>query len=250
MTSLVTSMIVFGVVFGGAIVGMVLRKMLPERHLDSQTENVVKLGMGLVGTMAALVLGLLTASAKSSYDAQRAVLSQIATNVTLLDRALAHYGPEASSIRSDLRSAIGEMIEQLWPRQENMTTKVDPTFSAESIFERIQALSPKTEAQRGIHSTAIKTVVEIGQARWQLSAQKYSSIQLPLLVVMMFWFSTLFASFSLFGRTNPTVFFALMISAASIAGAVFLILEMDHPFEGLMQIPSDPLRRVMENLGR
>src|SRR6516165_1391537 len=103
MSSLVTSLIVFAVVFGGALVGMALRRILPEHHLSQDTKDVVKLGMGLIGTIAALVLGLLIASAKSSYDTQKNGLAQMAANVLLLDRILAHYGPETKGCRDQLR---------------------------------------------------------------------------------------------------------------------------------------------------
>src|SRR5713226_6343005 len=105
MSSLATSGIIFGCVFGGALVGMFLRAVLPERHLSPETKDVVKLGMGLIATMAALVLSLLIASAKSSFDTQRSELAQLSANIILLDRVLAVYGPETQDARELLRRA-------------------------------------------------------------------------------------------------------------------------------------------------
>src|SRR5271163_2511215 len=95
--------IIMACVFGGALTGMVLRLILPEHHLSTDSKDVVRLGIGLIATMSALVLALLVASAKSSYDAQKTEVTQISANIVLLDLALAHYGPETKDIRAQLR---------------------------------------------------------------------------------------------------------------------------------------------------
>src|SRR5690348_10834646 len=110
MSSLAISGIVFGCILGGMILGMLLRVLLPEKHLSPESKDVVKLGMGLIGTMTALVLGLLVASAKSSFDTQRNGVAQLAGNVILLDRALAHYGGEAKDARAMLRTSVADMV--------------------------------------------------------------------------------------------------------------------------------------------
>jgi hypothetical protein len=244
------SWIVFGVVFGGAVLGMVLRRVLPEHHLSSDSRDVVKVGMGLIATICALVLGLLIASAKSSYDSQRNGLTQLSANVILLDRALAHYGPEAKECREQLRENVAAMIDQFWPENRDQVGQIDPTARSEALYEQLHALSPKTDVQRSLQAAALKFAVDIGQARWLLSAQKGSAIPVPFLVVLVFWLSVLFASFSMFARPNATVVAVLLLCALSVAGAVFLILELDRPFDGLIQLSSEPLRRALAQLGR
>jgi hypothetical protein len=69
---------------------MLLRRVLPEHHLSTDSKDVVKLGMGLIGTMAALVLALLIASAKSSFDTQSNEVMEMSADFMLLDRTLAH----------------------------------------------------------------------------------------------------------------------------------------------------------------
>src|SRR6516164_9605850 len=110
MSSMTISWIVFGVVFGGALLGMALRALLPEHHLSQDSKDVVKVGMGLIGTISALVLGLLIASAKSSYDTQRNGLAQLAANISLLDRIFAHYGPEAKECRAQLKDNVKNLL--------------------------------------------------------------------------------------------------------------------------------------------
>jgi hypothetical protein len=244
------SWIVFGAVFGGALLGMGLRPLLPEHHLSQDSKDVVKLGMGLIGTISALVLGLLVASAKSSFDAQRNSLAQLSANLILLDRILAHYGPEAKESREHLRENVVAMIDQLWPETHEHAGRVEPTSTSESLYERIQSLAPRTEAQRSLQAAALKTGVDVAQGRWLLFAQRSSAIPVPFLVILVFWLALLFASFSLFVRPNTTVVVALLFCALSVAGAIFLILELDRPFGGLIQLSSDPLRRALAQLGR
>lgn len=250
MSPMTISWIVFAVVFGGAMVGMVLRALLPEHHLNQDSRDVVKLGTGLIGTIAALVLGLLIASAKSSFDTQKNALAQMAANVSLLDRILAHYGPEAKEAREKLRSAVTDMLDQIWPEDRSRTGQLAPPGAHEDLYETIQALTPKGEGQSALKAAALKTTIDIGQGRWQLFAQKGSSIPIPFLIVLVFWLAMIFASFSLFVKPNATVVVTLLICALSVSGAIFLILELDRPFEGFMKISSEPLRAALERLGR
>jgi len=250
MTSMTISWIVFGVVFGGALLGTALRALLPEHHLSQDSKDVVKLGMGLIGTISALVLGLLVASAKSSYDAQRNGLAQLSANVILLDRALAHYGSETKEVREQLQQSVAATLNQIWPETREHAGQVEPTAASEGLYERIQGLAPHTDAQRSLQAAALKTAVDVAQARWLLSSQKSSAIPVPFLVVLVFWLALLFVSFTMFARPNATVVVALLFCALSVAGAIFLILELDRPFDGLIQLSSDPLRRALAQLGR
>jgi hypothetical protein len=249
MSPLAISGIVFGVVFGGALLGTALRALLPEHHLSQDSRDVVKLGMGLIGTMAALVLGLLIASAKSSFDTQKNGLAQMAANMGLLDRILAHYGSEAKEARKELRSAIVDLLDQTWPEGGSHSGQLAAPGSHEDLYEKIQALAPKGEAQSSLKTAALKTAIDIGQARWQLFAQKGSAIPVPFLIVLVFWLAMLFTSFSLFVRPNATVVVTLLICALSVSGAIFLILELDRPFEGFMKVSSEPLSAALQQMG-
>jgi len=254
MSSLAISGIVFACIFGGIVLGMLLRALLPEKHLSSETKDLVKLGMGLIGTMTALVLGLLIASAKSSFDTQRNGLAQLAGNVVVLDRALAHYGTEAKEAREMLRASVADMLERTWPG-ENPQAGPAAARSAtegkyEGLYEKIQELTPQNDAQRAFQAQALKTAMDMAQSRWLLFAQKGSSIPTPFLVVMVAWLTLILASFSLFAPPNGTVFITLLICALAVSSAIFLILELDRPFDGIIQISSAPVRSALEQLGR
>lgn len=254
MSSLAVSGIVFACIFGGIFLGMLLRATLPEEHLSAESKDVVKLGMGLIGTMTALVLGLLIASAKSSFDTQRNGLAQLSANIIMLDRCLAHYGTESKDTRAMLRASVADMLRQTWPEENRELGKTQEKARTEGryegLFEKIQELKPTNDAQRSFQAQALKIAFDTAQARWLLFAQKGSSIPTPFLVVMVCWMTLILGSFSLFVRPNAFVFVALLVCALAVSSAIFLILELDQPFGGWMQIASAPLSDALAQLGR
>jgi hypothetical protein len=251
MSPIAISIIVLGCIFGGGLFGIILRRYLPEHHLSADSKDVVKLTMGLIGTMAALLLGLLVASAKSSYDAQSNELTQMSANFVLLDRVLAHYGPETSSARELLRGSVSRLLVRIWSKDTDEAAKLDPaTSNSEIVYDKIQQLSPHDDAQRMLQSQAESMAINLGQARWLLFEQSGSSVSMPLLVAMVLWLTVIFASFGLFAPHNMTVVICLLLAALSVSAAIFLILELDKPFEGLIQISSLPLRNALLHMGQ
>jgi hypothetical protein len=246
--------IVFACVFGGALLGMLLRRVLPAHHLADESKDVMKLGMGLVATMAALVLGLLIASAKSSHEAQRSGFEQMAANFILLDTALAHFGADAGDARAVLHRTVTIALQRIWPQDSAQSSRLDApqtTAGAQTLLDRIQGLSARDDAQRWLQSQALQIAVELGRTRWLLfEEQQGTSIPMPFLAVLVFWLAVLFGSFGLFARPNATIIATLLVCALSVSGAIFLILEMDHPFKGMMQISSAPLRNALAIMGR
>jgi hypothetical protein len=251
MGSIATSSIVFAFVFGGAVFGMLLRPLLPEHHLSADSKDAVKLGMGLVATMAALVLGLLVASAKGAYDAQSTELTQMAANIVVLDRVLAHYGPETNEARNLLRSSAARVLDQMWSKDSTSRSQLEPgSAGGELLFDKIQGLTPKDDAQRSLQAQGLSIALNLGQTRWLMYEQGVTSISKPLLIAMIFWLTALFSSFGLFAPRNTIVVASLLISALSVSGAIFLILEMYTPYAGLIQISSAPLRAALVHLGK
>jgi hypothetical protein len=254
MTSLTMSAIVFGCIFGGTLLGFALRGVLPDNHLNGETKDVVKLGMGLIGTMSALVLGLLVAGAKSSFDAQGNGVALLAGKVMYLDRLLARYGPEAKGVRQTLHDSIEDMLHRTWPETGSAGGRGKASESTEGqyegIFDQLQALSPTTEAQKSLKAGALKVMSDMAEARWALLAQRGNGISVPFLVVLACWMAIVFASFSLFAPSNVTVFATFVLCALVVASTIFIILEMDHPFDGLLRVSSEPLQKALAQLGR
>jgi hypothetical protein len=242
---------VFACVFGGALIGMALRRVLPEHHLSADSKDVIKMGTGLTATMAALVLALLIASAKSSYDAQRNELTQFSADIILIDRGLAHYGPETKGARDLLRNYAGQMLDQLWRKSDASTTAIESTnVLGAKFYDNIEELSPQNEVQRSIKVQAQKMTLDLAQTRWLLFEQGGTSIPMPFLVLLVFWVTIIFLSFGLFAPPNATVIAMLLLCALSVSGAIFLILELDRPFAGLIEISDAPLRNAIAHLGK
>jgi hypothetical protein len=250
VSSLEISFITLAVVFGGALLGIALRAVLPERHLAGESRDVVKLGMGLIATMAALVLGLLIASAKSSYDTQNAELTEMASKAVLLDRILAHYGPETQEARNMLHSSVASVLDMVSSKAGDGPFQFGVSVSGEGLYDKIQGLSPKDDAQRSIQSQALSLMMAMGQTRLLLAAQKNNSVSLPMLVVLVAWLTIIFISFGLFAPRNVTVIVSLLVSALSVSGAVFLILEMYSPYAGLIHVSGAPIRAALAHLGQ
>ncbi|HTN71351.1 MAG TPA: hypothetical protein VMO00_09705 [Methylomirabilota bacterium] len=251
MSSITISLIVFACVFGGALLGIFLHAVLPQHHLGADSKDIVKLGMGLVGTMAALVLGLLVASAKGSYDAQSAELTQMSANIGTLDRALALYGPETKEIRAMLRGVVVRFLDQIWSKDGSSASPIAPTSAGgEILFEKLQGLAPKNDTQRLLQSQALSIAVDVGKTRWLMYAQQATSVSMPLLVVLVLWLTVIFISFGLFAPLNATVVSSLFVSALSVSGAILLILEMYTPYAGMIQLSSAPLQAALAHLGQ
>ena len=247
MNLIVIRLVVFACTFGGALLGMFLRAVLPERHLCADSKETVRLGMGMIATMAALVLGLLVASAKNFYDTQSSDLTQLSANVVLLDRVLAHYGPETKEARDVLRGAVVRSLNLIWHQDSQMA----PTAAGgEILYDKIQALSPQNDVQRTLKAQASSMAIDLGKLRWLMFEQGSASVSLPLLGVLVFWLAIVFASFGLFAPPNVTVIVTLFLCALSVSAAIFLILEMYMPFQGLMQLSSAPLRNALAHLGQ
>jgi len=245
--------IAFACISGGVLLGLLLRRTLPGHHLSGDAKDVVRLGTGLIGTIAALVLGLLIASAKSSFDTQSAQIKQMTAQIILIDQLLAQYGPEADTTRKLMRPVIAQLADRIW--RENAAGSARPapfesSSTGEAFYQKLQQLVPKDDAQRSNKDRAIQASTELAQTRLLLFAQSDNSIPTPFLVVLVFWLAIIFASFSLFAELNPVVIGSLLLFALSAAGAIYLILELSQPFAGLMQISSLPLREALAPLAR
>ena len=251
MSAIALSCIAFACISGGVLLGMFLRNTLPEHHLSSDAKDVVRLGTGLIGTIAALVLGLLIGSAKSSYDTQSAQIKQMTANIILLDHFLEQYGPETGAARNLMRRGVVVLADRMWRENSSDLAKAAPfeaSAASDAFYAKLQELSPQNDAQRSLQARAIQISTDLAQTRLLLFGQIENSIPMPFLVVLIFWITIIFASFSLFAEPNPIVIGSLFIFALSAAGAIFLVLEMGQPFSGLMQIPNAPLRSALAPL--
>jgi hypothetical protein len=251
MIPLAIVIVAFALALSGILLGRFAQRMVPEGHLSSDSKEVIKLSMGVVATLSALVLGLLVASANSTYGARQSEVNQITAYVVLLDKLLAQYGTEAQSARDSLRQAVPPMVNRIWKEASIPQLQAAPfkaTAEGEAAYQRVQDLEPSNDSQRGIRERITQIATDLAQARILLFSHLGSSIPFPFLAVLMFWMIILLAGFSLMAPGNATTLAALLICALSVCGAIFLILELDQPFSGLMAIHSEPLRHALAPL--
>jgi len=255
MNPTIVGIIVFACTFGGVLLGMWLQKTLPGHHLDAESKDTVKVGIGLVATMTALILGLVTASAKSSYDAANSAVKRTAVEILTIDRLLARYGSETDEIRKGLQRAIGERIDMIWSQGSSQLANLDPVRSGtvredELLSLAIRTLKPRDDSQRVLKSRALDMAETLLQERWLVFAGAETPVPVPFLVILLFWLTITFASFGVYAPRNATVLTILFVCALSVSLAVFLVLEMNAPFEGLLKISADPLRKAYASLNQ
>jgi len=253
MNALAVGGVVFAIVFGGALLGICLRAVLPEHHLSADSKDIIRISMAMIATLAALVVGLLIASAKSSFDSKNNELTRAASRYVLLDRTMAEYGPETREPRDLLRQILVMRLSQIWP--EDSAKKLNPEAVSqgpgiEAIQRKLLDLSPQNDAQRWLKSRALQLGSDIAEVRWTAAEEIGNSIQWPFLAILVFWFAVIFASFGLFAPPNSSVIAALFVCALSVAGSLYLIIEMDQPYGGLIKLSSAPVVTALGQLGQ
>ena len=240
----------------GSLLGMWTSSRLPEHHFDEASRDTVKTGIGLIATMTALVLGLVTASAKSSFDAADTAVKLLAVDVLTLDRALARYGSETKDIRLSLKHAVDTRIEAIWPRGRVKPSSPDPVATGKSseteqITEALRDLRPQDEVQRAIKVRALELSETMLRSRWLVYLwSESSSVPVPFLIILVFWLTVIFMSFGLLAPRNGTVTVVLGLCAVTVGSAIFLILELDSPFQGIVKVSPDSMYYAETRLGR
>jgi hypothetical protein len=249
MSPLLTTLITFLFIFGGICFGILLRTKLPGRHLTGDTKDIVRQGTGLIATLASLVLGLLIASANGKFETQSSQVTQLTANVALLDATLNLYGAETAALRAQLRREVIVMANRIW--SENGSGKAltfKPADLGISLYDEILKLSPQTDAQRFLQARALDAINDAGKTRLLLFTNGGGSIPVPFLVVLVGWLTLIFASISLFAESNARAVTILGVFALSATAAIFLILELGQPFNGLLMISDEPLRNALPAL--
>ncbi len=237
------------IAIGGAL-GMLVRVRLPETAIPGSKE-VVRLGASLMGTVAALVLGLMIASAKASYDMQTTNVRQLTANLILMDELLEQYGPEAKTARAMIRQVAAITVQKIWTENAAMkeTARFMPSAAAEAFFYTIETLSPSNELQRAIKPRILDVGTDLVRTRLLMFVHIDNPLPGPLLIIVILWLTLIFGSFTLFVQPNAIVAVASLVYALAVSSALFLIVDMSQPFSGLMQVSSAPLLHVLPPLG-
>ena len=253
MSSIAISLLTLFCLAGGFLLGLWLQKRLPGHHLSEKAESTVKLGAGMVATMSALILGLLVSSAKSSFDAVNVAIAQNGARIIQLDHLLAEYGPETRAIRDQLKSSVAERVQTIWGQPATGSSGLHTATKSTAMLDlqaSLRALTPQNDGQKSVLNQCLQIATEMWQSRLLILEEQQEPLPVVFLVVLIFWLALLFLSFGLFAPRNTTVFAVLLVCALSVASAVFLILEMNHPLDGSIQVSSAPLIKALELIGQ
>jgi len=243
MNAIAVSLTVSGCVFAGGVVGLVLHRIVPKPHMTKETQDVIRLGTGMLSVMASLVLGLLIATAKTSYDNADHDTRRYAAELILLNETLRDYGNAAAVPRALLRQYTAQALQDVWPTGDAAVVIENQESGAllERVREATRALNPVDAGQRWLQEQALQINVSLLRQRWLLIEQDNSSIRPIVIVILVSWIALIFASFGLNAPRNATVVVAFLVFSLAIGGSFFLILEMADPFLGAMKISSNAM---------
>jgi hypothetical protein len=245
-------LIVLVVVFASAMIGSLIRRKLPESHFTDETKSVITLSMGVVGTLTALVLGLLIATASGTYNTRNQEITTLAAKIIQLDRLLRLFGPDADDERGLLRNYMMMKVKDLFPdgRAKPVLDNPKTTVLFEELEDQLSAMQGHSPHQKWVLSQAKAQAASISDLRWLLIEQDIIGIPVPVLIVVVFWLCLLFMSFGLFSPRNATVSVALFLCAIAVAVAVQMILDLSRPFEGVVRVSDKPLRHALDVIQR
>jgi len=253
MTTLITPLIFFLSTFTAALLGMTLRKKIPSSYLDSESKIAINISMGMVVTLTSIVLGLLTATSKSSFDQMDAAVKQTAIQLLTLDRILVHYeGQDAQEIRSRIRDSVKNKLPSTLSRDINDEDIAKSHFytDIERLVDQIRTLTPKDHYHQVLHSQALRTSEDILKSRWVAITSIGSSISNIHLVVLWFWLVIIFLGFGLLSPHHSLMIGLHFMVAFSTAAAIFLMMELEGPFDGFIHVSTEPMRFVNQLLNK
>jgi hypothetical protein len=230
---------------------LVASERLPARHREDDTHNVVRLVANIFVVTTSLVLGLLLNSAKTTFEAVDRNVHSFATDLILLDRTLRRYGPEASVVRQRLAAYVRQAVDGTWPAHGSPVLE---DRAAERLLDDVanalEAIRPSDPVRAELWREAQTNLQSVVKRRWGLIEESEGTIPTAFLVMLVAWLVLIFASLGYRAPRNAVVVTTLVVAAFLIAASIYLILDMDVPFSGPIQISPAPLQRAEEQLRR
>jgi len=245
MSNYVIGLISFAAIFGGALIGRFAANRLPGHHLSSEIQSAVTVSVAVIGTLSALVLGLMISAANSSFSKASDEVRELSLQLIRMDRNLRRYGPEADDVRAKLRLWAIAKRQELFPKKgQSAPSSLTTIEKLESVQDALLVLTPKDERQKYLRTLCVTLSSTLIEARWALE-QTGQSIPIPFLVLLIFWLAIVFASFGLFAPANPTAIAALLLCSVAVAGGIALIEDLSDPRSGLIRFPSEAMYNAL-----
>lgn len=253
MTALVTGCIIALLLSAATMLGAWISKRLPHHHLSTESKDAIKLATAVVGTLSALAIGFLVASAKTTFDDAETELKTSAARLVLLDRVLAQYGPEMGEAREQLASLVKTRINgTAWGGDIGESPKgaLQDELGVEPVQKLLRAMVPQDEVHRLLKTRALEVSSAIAEGHWLVLESSSEGLPTAFLVVLTFWLTVIFLTFGLLSPHNPTVISIILVCAVSVGGAIFIVNDMAHPYAGLIHVSDEPLRVALSKMGR
>jgi hypothetical protein len=265
MSEVGSAALVLALLVVATLAGMLVRPLLPEEHKAHETVQLIQLVIGMLVTFAALVLGLMTASAKATFDGVGDGVRTYAADLIQLDVMLREYGLDADPIRRDLRTYMAAAIATTWPQEPEPPGGYDHRYAstgnhAEHLEDHglgnlltqteqaLRRLHPADAFHEKLQGDSLMRFDRVIQARWTLIEDAHNSISQPFLKTLTFWLIVIFLSFGLIAPRNALALVVMTLGALSIASAIYVIVDLDTPFTGPIVISSQPLRDALVDL--
>jgi hypothetical protein len=249
MHALMVSSLVFALVFAGALVGMAIRRAVPETHFTPEAKDTVRLAIGLVVTMTGLVLGMLVSSAKTFYDGEKNQVAEMSSQIILMNDLLAAYGPETKQARIEALGFVEDAADRIWPKEKSALFQLRPANRSEDFYREVQSLVPKNDTQASVKAQLLSLNMSLKKGYWLMYLQTVQTpIPTPLLGVVTSWLVAIFISFGIFAPRNLTVMATLIVCAMAVSAAIFIILSMYAPFTGILRISPAAVRDAVHQM--
>ena len=245
---LVIALVTWILVLAAGLAGIWIGSRLPEEHRTNDSRNLVSIAMAMVSTLTALVLGLLLSVANTSFGENQEQLMSTSSDLIRMDHLLRLYGHEADGSRDLLRQYAHSMLQDVFPpdgSQRNVENEATLDLLAK-VEHWAALLVPANETQRWLQPHILDVSDKIVQEHFALVKQRLDAIPAALTILMLLWLVLLFASFGLFAPWHSTSIIVLLLSSGAASGAVLLILELETPNRGFVNLSPDPLQHAIE----
>jgi hypothetical protein len=231
--------------------GLLLQRWLADHYTSERSRDMIGGVVGLLTLLLALVLGLLIWTAYGVFNVQQTELQTISARALEFDLEMRQYGPEADQARELLRRDLVWAHEQFWGDDESRAMAYDASYKAMSdLSSFFDSLQPKTPAQTQLLGDARRNYQFIGENRILMSMQASTPIAWPLIYAVTAWSCLMFGGMGLLSRLNASTLTMLVLGAASVASAIFLILEFNKPYTSSIRVSPVALEQAIVELDK
>lgn len=252
MYPFVVSLAVLVLACASLYLGGWIARHMPEHHLVYEAQKSAQFGISMMATLAALVLGFMVTSARATFDRANEDIVGVSTSILLLDRALSGYGPETAPIRADLRAFLGRATARVAPDGEMKKVVFRLPHTSLSLITQLQArilaLEPDTETKWWFEHRALDITADLGKQRILTSEHEKSSEPVALLVLVTAWIVLIFIGMGIFAMHNASVRIVLFCTALAFSGSIFLVIELESPYTGVLRVSGEPLLQAEKEL--